>query len=245
MSLFMAASVNNIAATFATVPKTSSPSSSSSSSNPHQTKFSLSLSHKSISTSWNLHKTLPRSQRSSLLNLYGPPGPPPNGSISIVHPRPLMIPPKRSKPLSVCIGVKLPNITLSYLDPNDGAKLISLSTLCKGKRVVLVGVSAPFSPRCTRFVKRVASARGKSSDLIACVAASDVFVMRAWGENLAVGDRVMMLSDGRGELGNALGVSLNLNTATNACLVTFNGVIKSVEFDKEEGSLVAIKSLAH
>ncbi|KAL6295696.1 hypothetical protein ACE6H2_003838 [Prunus campanulata] len=227
----MAASVNNIAATFATVPKTSS-SSSSSSSNPHQTKFSLSLSHKSISTSWNLHKTLPRSQRSSLLNLYGPPGPP-------------RMAPSPPKPFSVCIGDKLPNVTLSYLDPNDGAKLISLSTLCKGKRVVLVGVSAPFSPRCTRFVKRVESARGKSSDLIACVAASDVFVMRAWGENLAVGDRVMMLSDGRGELGNALGVSLNLNTTTNACLVTFNGVIKSVEFDKEEGSLVATKSMAH
>ncbi|KAH0990474.1 hypothetical protein GBA52_001957 [Prunus armeniaca] len=55
----MAASVNNIAATFATVLKTSSPSSSSSSSNPHQTKFSLSLSHKSISTSWNLTQNPP------------------------------------------------------------------------------------------------------------------------------------------------------------------------------------------
>lgn len=247
LSLFMAASVNNIAATFATVPKTSSTSSSSSSSsNPHETKLSLSLSHKSISISWNLHKNLPRSQRSSLLNLYGAPGPSPNGSISTVHPRPLMITPKASKPFSVCIGDKLPNITLSYLDPNDGAKLISLSTLCKGKRVILVGVSTPFSPRCTRFVRWVASAKDNSSDLIACVAANDAFVMRAWGEALAVGDRVMMLSDGRGELGNALGVSLNLNTTTDACLViTFNGVIKSVEFDKEEGSLVATKSMAN
>ncbi|PRQ27050.1 putative peroxiredoxin [Rosa chinensis] len=106
----------------------------------------------------------------------------------------------------------------------------------------LVGVTAPFSPGCTRFVKRLKSAREKTAEVIACFAVSDVFVMRAWGEILAVGERVMMLCDGLGELTRALGVSLNgavkacLGLGVRSrrfCLASFNGVITNVDFDEE------------
>ena len=53
--------------------------------------------------------------------------------------------------------------------------------------------------------KRVKSAKSKSWDVIACVAVNDVFVMRAWGEIMAVGEIVMMLFDGCGDLSRALG----------------------------------------
>ncbi|XP_050365766.1 peroxiredoxin-2D-like [Argentina anserina] len=239
----MAASVNNIAATFATLPVTSSSSSSSSSSNPHQTKFSISTSHKSISASRNLRiPTNLRAQSSSLLSLYGPPGPPPDRSISA---RTIAKPTK----LSFSIGDKLPNASLSYLNQNDVVKSVALSSLCKGKRVVLVGVTAPFSPSCTRFVKRVKSAREKTAEVIACVAVSDVFVMRAWGEIMAVGERVMMLCDGLGELTRALGASVQAclglgERSRRFCLAAFNGVITNVEFDEEEeeeGSLISTR----
>ncbi|KAM5564910.1 hypothetical protein ABKV19_019115 [Rosa sericea] len=238
----MAASVNNIAATFATVPVTSS----SSSSNPHQTNFSISTSHKhkSISASCNLRKPNFRAQSSPLLSLYGPPGPPPDRSISTrTIPKPTKLP--------FSVGDKLPNASLSYLNRNDVVKSVTLSSLCKGKRVVLVGVTAPFSPSCTRFVKRVKSAREKTAEVIACFAVSDVFVMRAWGEILAVGERVMMLCDGLGELTRALGVSLNGTVkacpglgvrSRRFCLASFNGVITNVDFDEEEEEAALISS---
>ncbi|KAL6207442.1 hypothetical protein ACLB2K_018400 [Fragaria x ananassa] len=241
----MAASINNIAATFATVPVTSSSSSSSSSSNPHQTKFSISTSHKSISASCTHRKTNFRAQPYPFLSLYGPPGPFPDRPISastITKPTKL--------PFSV--GDKLPNASLSYLARNDVVKSITLSSLCKGKRVVLMGVTTPFSPSCTRFVKRVESAREKNAEVIACFAVSDVFVMRAWGEILAVGERVMMLCDGVGELTRALGVSLNQTgraclglgeRSRRFCLAAFNGVITNVEYDEEdeEDALISTK----
>ncbi|KAK9270125.1 hypothetical protein L1049_025701 [Liquidambar formosana] len=245
----MAASVNNIAATFATIQISSSSSSSSSASSNNQTNFALSISPKPISTSWNPHTTLPRSQKSSLLNLYGPPGPPPLQSISAVHRRPQISKPRR--PISLIpIGEKLPNVTVSYLNRNDTVQTVAIPSLCKGKRFVLVGLSAAFSPSCTRFVKRVESAKSKWADSIACVAVNDVFVMRAWGEHLAVGEKVMMLSDGRGELSRALGVSLDANggdclglgeRSRRFCLSAFNGVITSVDFDEEEDDFISRK----
>lgn len=96
------------------------------------------------------------------------------------------------------------------------------------------------------------SARQKGADLIACVAVSDVFVMRAWGESLAVDERVMMLYDGLGELTRTLGASLNPTSkdylglsvrSRRYFLAAFNGVITSVEFDEEqaEDTLVSTK----
>ena len=230
----MASSVNNIAATFSKLSKTAS----SSSSIPHQQNLPLSISPKPISTSWNPHATIPKSQRSSLLNLYGLPGPPPpkTQTISAVHSRRPMIDEK----LKVVVGKKLSaKLALSYLSKNDVVQTVNLSSLCKERKVVVVGVSAAFSPGCSRFVKRVGLVKSKGWDLIACVAVNDVYVMRAWGEHLAVGERVMMLSDGGGELARELGVSLDTIMGLGVrsrrfCLNTINGVITAVEFDEEK-----------
>lgn len=230
----MAASVNNIAATFATAPITSSSSSSSSS---NQATFALSMSRKPISTSWNPHRSLHRSQKSFFINLYGPPGPPPPfQEISTARdPRLASIP----------IGGKLPNATLSSLGPNGRVQNVDISSLAKGKKLLLVGVSAAFSPNCSRFVKRIEAMKGKSADLIACVAINDEFVMRAWGQHLGVGEKVMMLSDGRGELATALGLSTHIQNDVSAgsglgvrsrrfCLAAVNGLITTVHLDDSD-----------
>lgn len=76
--------------------------------------------------------------------------------------------------------------------------------------------------------------------------------MRAWGESLAVDERVMMLSDGLGELTRTLGVSLNPTSkaylglgvrSRRFCVAAFNGVITSVDFDEEqaEDTLISTK----
>ncbi|KAF4350134.1 hypothetical protein F8388_001312 [Cannabis sativa] len=255
----MASSVNNIAATFSKLSKTTS-SSSSSSSTPHhhQTNFPLTVSLNPISTSWNPHATIPKSQRSSLLNLYGPPGPPPTilpfSSTSTVHPRRPMID-QNPKKLPVVIGKKLPsNIALSYLNRNGVVQAVSLSSLCKGRKVVVVGISAAFTPGCSRFVKRVELAKSNGWDLIACVGVNDVHVMRAWGEQLGVGQKVMMLSDGGGELARGLGVSLDPTSFGSKAnfiglgvrpkrfwLNTINGVITAIDFDNENDGFVSSK----
>lgn len=245
----MAASVNNIAATFATVPLSSSSASPSSSSHSSATatpsnhsNFSLSLTCKPIIT-WNPHLTLPKSRRSSFLSIYGPPGPPrpPFHSIPttcrLPKPEPLQFP---------LIGRNLPAVALSYLDRRGKVQSVTASSLGKGRKLAVVGASAAFSGRCGRYLRRAEAARGREVDLIACVAASDVLVMRAWGKDLDVGEKVVMLSDARGDLSRELGlcsgtpmqgVGGGFGEAARSrrfCLSAINGVITNVSVDDDE-----------
>jgi peroxiredoxin len=58
-------------------------------------------------------------------------------------------------------------------------------------------------------VLRADELKAKGVDAVACVAVNDVFVMSAWGEAREVGDSVLLLADGNGELANALGLELD------------------------------------
>lgn len=231
----MAASVNNIAATFATAPilppSSSAPSPSSST---NQATFSLSMSQKLISTSWNPHRSLHRSQRSSLINLYGPAGPPPSPAFREISTA------RDIRLTSIPTGGKLPYVTLTCLGPNGRVQSVALSDLAKGKKLLLVGVSAAFSPDCSRYVKSIEATKGKSGDLIACIGVNDEFVMRAWGQHLGVGKEVKMLSDGRGELATTLGLTIRNHDSSGTgisvrssrfCLAVVNGIITTVHLD--------------
>ncbi|KAJ8641424.1 hypothetical protein MRB53_018118 [Persea americana] len=254
----MASSVNNIAATFATVAISSSSSSSStpattppstpSSINP--ITFSHPITPQPISASWNPQTTLHRSQRSSLLRLYGPPGPKPFPQISTVHPSPII---RRSKTISV--GDRLPNATLAYLDRNDNLVTINVSDLTRQKKVVLVAVPGAFVPvtgskgYVTGFLQKAEEMKMKGVGVVACVSVNDVHVMKAWGERLGVGERMMMLSDGSGDFARAMGVSVDLGGTSEGfgirskrySLVAVNGVVKS--FLLERGDVDDILNL--
>ncbi|KAJ4952376.1 hypothetical protein NE237_029208 [Protea cynaroides] len=235
----MAVSVNNIAAAFCTVPVSSS--SSSSSLNPKTLAVSVSP-QPHISVSWNLHTSLPRSRRSSFINIYGGPGPAPLQAIPRFNCNRHQIREKPTRSMSISIGDKLPNAKVSYLDRKNRLRSVPISAIAKGKKIVVLGASVPFAPKCSQFIERAEETKSKNVDIVACVAMSDVFVMRAWGEHLrlSLGDKLMMLSDGHGELSRALGLSVDFSKSSDGaslglgnrsrryCLVALNGVLRSV-----------------
>ncbi|KAG1328023.1 putative Peroxiredoxin-2E-1, chloroplastic, partial [Cocos nucifera] len=67
------------------------------------------------------------------------------------------------------------------------------------------------------FVEKAGELKAKGIDTIACVSVTDAFVMRAWKENISVGDEVLLLADGNGEFTPALGMELDLRDKP-ACL---------------------------
>ncbi|CAL9161185.1 unnamed protein product [Musa hybrid cultivar] len=116
---------------------------------------------------------------------------------------------------TISVGDKLPDATLSYFGPDEEIKTVTVSELTKGKRAVLVAVPGAFTPTCTQkhlpgFVEKAGELRARGVDTIACVSVNDVFVMRAWKEDLKIGDEVLLLSDGNGDFTRALGVELDL-----------------------------------
>ncbi|KAJ3703739.1 hypothetical protein LUZ61_007444 [Rhynchospora tenuis] len=117
---------------------------------------------------------------------------------------------------TISVGDKLPDATLSYFGSDGELKTITVSDLTKGKKTILFAVPGAFTPTCSQkhlpgFVEKAKELKAKGVDVIACVSVNDAFVMKAWKEDLKVGDEVLLLSDGNGAFTKALGVELDLS----------------------------------
>ncbi|MBN2622267.1 MAG: peroxiredoxin [Acidimicrobiales bacterium] len=115
--------------------------------------------------------------------------------------------------MAISVGDRIPDVTLRTMTDDGPAPVQSGDVLGKGK-VVLFAVPGAFTPTCSDhhlpgFVVRAEDLMAKGVDTIACVAVNDAFVMGAWGEAQGVGDKVVMLADGNGELTAALGLEMD------------------------------------
>ncbi|KAK8969952.1 hypothetical protein KSP40_PGU003026 [Platanthera guangdongensis] len=154
---------------------------------------------------------------------------------------------------SISVGDKLPDATLSFLSSADEVQTVSVSDLTKGKKAVIFAVPGAFTPTCSQkhlpgFVAKSSELRDKGVDTIACVSVNDAFVMKAWKENLKIGDEVLLLSDGNGEFTRALGVELDLRDkpvglgvrSRRYAMLAEDGVVKLLNL--EEGGAFTVSS---
>ncbi|KAJ6845314.1 putative peroxiredoxin-2E-1, chloroplastic [Iris pallida] len=146
---------------------------------------------------------------------------------------------------TISVGDKLPEATLSYLDPSDELQTLTVSDLTAGKKAVIFAVPGAFTPTCSQkhlpgFVQSSSELRARGVDVIACVSVNDAFVMKAWKEDLKVGDEVLMLSDGNGDFTRALGVELDLSDkpvglgvrSRRYALLAEDGVVKVLNLEE-------------
>mmetsp|Transcript_56907 Transcript_56907/g.123691 ORF Transcript_56907/g.123691 Transcript_56907/m.123691 type:complete len:202 (-) Transcript_56907:430-1035(-) len=151
------------------------------------------------------------------------------------------------KKKQVKVGDKLPATVLYEGAPDT---TVTLTDLCKGKKVVIVGVPGAFTPTCSKthlpgFAADSAALKAKGVDEIVCVSVNDPFVMQAWGQ--AIGGDVRYLADMKGELAAELGLVLDatgkLGNKRNVrfALVAEDGVVTVVKIE-EGGALTCSKS---
>ncbi|XP_011625989.1 peroxiredoxin-2E-1, chloroplastic [Amborella trichopoda] len=182
-------------------------------------------------------------------------------------PKPLSLSKKPQRPLSlksrpfhstairsaITVGEKLPDATLSYFDPAGELQTLKVSDLTSGKKVILIAVPGAFTPTCSQkhlpgFVEKASELKANGVDSIACISVNDAFVMKAWKENLKIGDEVLLLSDGNGEFTRALGVTLDLSDkpvglgirSRRYALLADDGVVKVLNL--EEGGAFSVSS---
>ncbi|KAI3442873.1 Glutaredoxin-dependent peroxiredoxin, partial [Psidium guajava] len=121
----------------------------------------------------------------------------------------------------------------------------TVSALTAGKKSILFAVPGAFTPTCSQkhlpgFVEKAGELKAKGVDTIACISVNDAFVMRAWKENLGVGDEVMLLSDGNGDFTRAIGCELDLSDkpvglgvrSRRYALLAEDGVVKVVNLEE-------------
>jgi peroxiredoxin len=139
-------------------------------------------------------------------------------------------------------GDRIPEVILRTIAAGRERE-VATGELFAGKRAVLFAVPGAFTPTCSDyhlpgFVELADQIKAKGVDLIACVAVNDHFVMDAWGKARNVGDKILMLADGNGDLARATGLSsdssrfgLGLRSRRYAALIE-DGVIKALQVDQ-------------
>ncbi|MGZ5936899.1 MAG: redoxin family protein [Rhizomicrobium sp.] len=155
--------------------------------------------------------------------------------------------------MTIKVGDKIPSATLMQMK-DGGPKPVKTDDLFAGKKVVVFALPGAFTPTCSAkhlpgFVQNADALKAKGVDAIACVSVNDAFVMGAWGDQQKVGDKVMMLADGNGDLTKALGLEMDGSRfgmgkrSQRFAMIVDNGVVK--QLNVEEPGAFAVSSAEH
>ncbi|KAJ7256116.1 1-Cys peroxiredoxin isozyme [Mycena rebaudengoi] len=120
----------------------------------------------------------------------------------------------------------------------------------KGKKVVLFAVPGAFTPTCHTnhlppYLQKYDEFKAKGVDVIAVVAANDLFVMSGWGRFEGLQDKILTLSDADAKWSAGLNLALDLTergmgmrTARYALIID-DLVVKYVEVEPGPGVTVS------
>jgi peroxiredoxin len=140
------------------------------------------------------------------------------------------------------IGDTLPDIPL-YTLKGSTIKKVGLSSLIKGKKVILFAVPGAFTPTCSKihlpsFVRQADALKAKGIDEIFCIAVNDPYVLDVWGKVAHAIGKITLLSDGRGEFTKAMGLVLDnlpllgLRSKRYVAIVE-NGIVTSLQVESD------------
>ena len=115
--------------------------------------------------------------------------------------------------MTIKVGDKVPSVTVTEATA-EGPKPVQSEAFFKGKTVALFALPGAFTPTCSAkhlpgFKQLAPDLKKKGVDLIACLSVNDAFVMKAWGEDQAVGEDIVMLGDGNGDFTAAIGLEMD------------------------------------
>ena len=141
-------------------------------------------------------------------------------------------------------GEKLPQNDFFYLDEANEVKKITTNDLLKGKKVIILGMPGAFTKTCSAvhlpgYVKNYDLALKKGITKIICVAVNDPNVMKAWGQNQNVGNKIFMIGDPFCKFTKAIwaevdksakGLGVRSNRYT---MLLEDGIVKKIEEEKE------------
>ena len=143
-------------------------------------------------------------------------------------------------------GEQLPGSEFFYLDSN-GSQKIKSNDLFKNQKAILIGVPGAFTKVCSAqhlpgYVKNFEAAKQKGVTKIICISVNDPNVMKAWGENQKVKDKIFMAADPYYEFTKSIGADidrtdkgLGIRSARYTMLIE-NNVVKVIKEEEDTGT---------
>ena len=141
-------------------------------------------------------------------------------------------------------GDKLPSAELFYLDQNNEVKKIDILSLCKNNKTIILGMPGAFTKTCSTlhlpgYVKNYEQALKKEVTKIISISVNDPNVMKAWGENQNVGNKILMAGDPFLKFTKAIGAEVDKSAkglgirSNRYTMLIENDVVKQIEEEKD------------
>lgn len=143
--------------------------------------------------------------------------------------------------MSIQVGDKIPSLILQQKTDD---KVIDISTdeIFEGMKVVLFALPGAFTPTCSAahlpgFIAKADEFKAKGVDRIVCLSVNDAHVMKAWGEQQNVEDRIMMIADGSGHFTHAVNLELDRRDggmgirSQRYAMIVIDGVIEALNVE--------------
>ena len=146
--------------------------------------------------------------------------------------------------MKIKVGDKLPSSELFYLDQNNDVKKIDILNFCKNNKTILLGMPGAFTKTCSAlhlpgYIKNYDQALKKEITKIICIAVNDPNVMKAWGENHNVGNKILMAGDPFLEFTKAIGAEVDKSAkglgirSNRYTMLVEHDVVKKIEEEKD------------
>ena len=116
--------------------------------------------------------------------------------------------------MKIKVGEKIPSTDFFHIDSSGAVKKIKSTELLAKQKAIVIGVPGAFTKvysvkHLPGYVNNFDEAKKKGITKILCISVNDPNVMKAWGENQNVGEKVFMAADPYCEFTNAIGAEID------------------------------------
>ena len=143
-------------------------------------------------------------------------------------------------------GNQLPLSEFFYLD-SSGLQKIKSADLFKNQKTIVIGVPGAFTKVCSAkhlpgYVKNFEAAKKKGVTKIICISVNDPNVMKAWGENQKVENKIFMAADPYCEFTKLIGAEIDRTEkglglrSTRYTMLVENNIIKVIKEEEDTGT---------
>ena len=141
-------------------------------------------------------------------------------------------------------GDKIPTTDIFHINENGAPDKIKSTKLLENHKAILIGVPGAFTKVCSvkhlpGYVKGYEDAKKKGITKIICISVNDPNVMKAWGENQNVNDKIFMAADPYCEFTKAIGAEIDRTEkglgirSSRYTMLIENNVIKSIKAEED------------
>ena len=116
--------------------------------------------------------------------------------------------------MKIRVGEIIPSTELFYIDISGAVKKIKSTELLAKQKAIIIGVPGAFTKVCSAkhlpgYVNNFEGAKKKGVTKILCVSVNDPNVMKAWGENQNVQNKIFMAADPYCKFTKAIGAEID------------------------------------